>query len=225
MRLQFNGGGQFKKAKIRNVFRAGAHADEFDFRDDKAVAAVVFAHTAVEVRQRGEIENFSVTHFAAHPGVPAVKGHDEADDATTTIASNGVLVVVLVICHKVRPVLDSFGAHGDMVLVALADFERIIDLGCIEVFVYAGEVCFCLGLKSGLRNHGGWECGCSDVDAEELVKVRDGFDRFQIKAFPDLDVANVPPRVHLVTSSEDNIHLRNQVDRRIGPRQILGQVD
>lgn len=225
MSLQLYGGSQFEEAEVRNILRARADADEFDFRDDEAVAAAMFAHTPVELRQRSEIEYFSVTYFSTHPRVPAVKGHDEADDATPAIAGNGVLVVVLIVCDKVGAVLGSFCSHGNMVLVALTDFERIVDLGGIEISVYGCEVRFRLGLKSGLRDDWDRECGCADVEAEEFVKIGDGFDRFQIEAFPGLQIANIPPRVHLVTTSKDNIHLRNKMDRWIGPRQILCEVD
>ena len=73
LRFQLNGGSQLEEAEIGNSFRAGTHTYEFDFRHDEAIATAVFAHAAMEMRQRGEIEYLSVTNLAAHSRVPAVK--------------------------------------------------------------------------------------------------------------------------------------------------------
>ena len=87
-----NGFGELEEAEERFAFfRAHAHADEFDLRDEEAVAGVAFAHQAVQVGQAGEVERLLAVLFLAHARVPDFVRLDEADDAA---AAEGLGLVV-----------------------------------------------------------------------------------------------------------------------------------
>ena len=64
-----------------------ADGDEFDLRDDEAVARVGFAHQAVQVREAGQVERLLAVLLAAHARVPELERLDEPDDAA---AAQGV---------------------------------------------------------------------------------------------------------------------------------------
>ena len=221
MGLELDGGRQLEKAEVRDVFRAGAHADQLDLRDDEAVAAAVLAHAAMKLRQSGEVEDFAVADFVAHARVPPVKGHDQPNDAAASVARYGVVDVVLVVCNKVRAIFGAFGTHGDMVELTLADLEGCVNFGRVKVSVDGCEGCFGLGLESGLGDDGHGKRGGADVDAEEFVEIGNGFDGLKVEAFPDLEVSDIPPRMHLMASSKYNVELGDEVYRRIGSREIL----
>ena len=78
-----NGAAELEVAEVRRRFGAEAHADEFDFGDDEAVAAVVLAHQALQVGKVLQVFNAFLAEFSAFSGVPAFEGHDEADDPAT----------------------------------------------------------------------------------------------------------------------------------------------
>lgn len=100
------------------------HADEFDLRDDEAVAAGMFAHVAMDMRESGEVFDAPLAHFVAHARVPAVEGFDDADDAATTVARECLFVVVLVVGQEVGAVATFIGgAHGDVVWSSDGGFE------------------------------------------------------------------------------------------------------
>lgn len=208
------------------VFGSGAHADEFDFRHDEAVAAGVFAHVAVELGEGGQVEDFALADFVSHACVPAVEGFDESDYAAATVAGECALGVVLVVGEEVGPVFASLCAHADVVVLALADFERRVDFGGVEVPVDGSQFGFRVRLQPRLRNVRHRERAGADVDAEELVEIGNRFDRFQIEAVPHFEVPDIPPRMHLLPASEDHIGLvGNQIHRRVRPGEVFGQVD
>ena len=81
---QGDGVGEFEEAEVGfALFGAHAHAHEFDFGDDEAVAGVAFAHQSMQMRQARKVEVLLVVLFFAHTGVPIVVSLDEADDSTT----------------------------------------------------------------------------------------------------------------------------------------------
>ena len=141
--LQRDGGRQFQEAEVGDVVigsgtvalffasgicgvRSGAqpHADEFDLRDDEAVAARVFAHVAMDVREPGEVFDAPLAHFVAHARVPAIKGLDDADDAAAAITRQRLLEVVLVVGQEVRAVTAFVGgAHREVVWGSNGGFE------------------------------------------------------------------------------------------------------
>ena len=102
--------------EIGRAFCAGAHADEFDLGDEEAVAALVFAHVVVQVREVLEVVDLFDGVSVSHAGVPAVEGFDETDDAAATIACDGAVDVVLVAGNEVGAVALSLGAHLDVVV-------------------------------------------------------------------------------------------------------------
>ena len=112
------------------VLGAHAHADEFDLRDEEAVAGVAFAHEAVQVGEAGEVLGLLAVLLLAHACVPELVGLDEADDAA---AAEGVGFVVGVGGEEEGAVFfGQFRDHGDVVLVALAGLEGGVDFGGVE---------------------------------------------------------------------------------------------
>lgn len=108
-----------------------AHAQELDLSHDKAVAAAMLAHNAVEMSKTLEVENLLGRRLAAHARVPVVVALDKTNHTTTSITKDGLLVIGGVAGNKLRlsaharNLLD--GAH-DHVSVALSDLECGIDL-------------------------------------------------------------------------------------------------
>lgn len=101
----------------------------------------------------------------------------------------------MVVGDEVWTVLGPFRAHAhaDVVELALADFERGIDFCGVEISVDGCQFGFGLRLEARCGDVWDREGASADVDAEEFVKIRDRFDRCQVKAFPDFQVADIPP--------------------------------
>ena len=127
-----------------------AHAEELDFRHDEAVAAAVFAHDAVEVREALQVEDLLWGRLAAHARVPLVVTLDETDDAAAAIAIDGLLVVGWVAGDELGLLSDACDgldrAHHH-VCASLGDLERGIDFGCVVVCADILEGWFVLGLE------------------------------------------------------------------------------
>ena len=126
-----NGLGELKEAeKGFAFFGAHADADEFNLRDEEAVAGVAFTHQAVQVGEAGEIERLLAVLFLAHARVPDFVGLDEADDTAT---AEGLSLVVGVRRQEEGAVFFAqFWNHGDVMLVTLADPEGCVDFGGVE---------------------------------------------------------------------------------------------
>ena len=126
-----NGLGEFEEAEEGFAF-FGAHADadEFNLRDEEAVASVALAHQAMQVGEAGEVERLFAVFFLAHARVPDVVGLDDADDAA---AAEGLGLVVGVRGQEEGAVFFAqFWNHGDVMLMALAGFEGGINFGGVE---------------------------------------------------------------------------------------------
>lgn len=81
MLAEGDGLGELQEAEVGFAFfGAHAHAHEFDFRDDEAVACVAFAHQAVQMGEAGEVERLLAVLFFAHAAVPDSVGLDKTDD-------------------------------------------------------------------------------------------------------------------------------------------------
>ncbi len=224
--FELDGRREFQVTEIGDrVFRPGPHADEFDFRHDEPVAAGMLAHAAVQLRQRGQVEDLPLADFVTHARVPPVERFDQADDPAPAVPRERALDVVLVIGDEVRAVFGPFGPHAHVVELALEDLERRVDFGREEIAMDRDQFGLRARLEAGRGDVGHREGAGADVDVEELVEVRDRFDRFQVEAVPDVQVADVPPRVHLLPAAEDNVDLmRHEVDRGVGPGEVLGEV-
>ena len=222
--LELDGRGELQVAEIGDqLLRPRSDADQFDFRHDEAVAARVLAHASMQMGQRGQVENLTLAHFVPHARVPPVERLDQPDDAPAAVPGQRALHVVLVVGDEVRPVFRALRPHADVVELPLAGFERRVDFRGIEIAVNERQFGFGVRMESRMRDVRHRKPPGADVDAEELVKVRDRFDRFQVKAFPLFQVANVPPRVHLLPAAEDHVGLmRNKVYRRVRPGEVIG---
>lgn len=132
--LQRDGVRELQEPEVgRAVLGAHAHADEFDFRDDEAVAAVVLAHDALQMGEVREVFDVGLALAVAHACVPDVVGFDEADEAAAAVAAEGLGRVVGVGGEEVGAVFAGvFGLHGDVAGVALAGFDGGVDLGGVE---------------------------------------------------------------------------------------------
>lgn len=175
----------------------------------------MFAHIPVELGEGGQVKDFTVANLVAHARVPAVKGHDKTNNTATAVASYGIVSVVLVVGNKVWAILGSLGTHGDMAELAHTDFQSGVDFGGVEISVNTDQGCFSLRLETGLGNEWDGKCACSDVHAQEFIKVTDGFDCLKIELVPNLQIADVPPRMHLMASSKDKGMLRDEMNRGI----------
>lgn len=111
-----------------------------------------------------------------------------------------------------------------MIELAHADFQSGIDFGGVEISVNTDKGCFSLRLETGLRNEGNGKCACSNVHAQKFIKVTDGFDCLEIEIFPHLQIADVPPRMHLMASSKDKAMLRDEMDRGILASEKFGEI-
>lgn len=111
-----------------------------------------------------------------------------------------------------------------MVELAHAGFQSRVDFGGIEISVNTDEGCFSLRLETGLRNEWDGKCACTNVHAQEFIKVTDGFDRIEIEVVPHLQIADIPPRMHLMAPSKDKAMLRDEMDRGILAGEKFGKV-
>ena len=187
------------------VFGAHAHAHEFDFGDDEAVAGVAFAHQAVQVREAGEVEGLLAVFLRLHAGVPDVVGLDDADD---TAAAEGVGFVVGVGGQVEWAVFSAaLRTHGDVVLVALAGLEGRVDFGgvvggyCVLERAFVGGLDYRLvGVELG-ESHGRYR----DIEkAGRFVTVREMGNRqngLEAEVFPFVQIADIPPLVRLCAVS------------------------
>lgn len=128
---QADGRREFEVAEVGLAFfGAHAHADEFDFRHDEAVAGVAFAQQAVQMGEAGEVERLLAVLFFAHAAVPGLVRLDEADD-TATAERVGLIVGV---GRNIEWAIFSVALrdHGDVMFVALAGLEGSVDFGGVE---------------------------------------------------------------------------------------------
>ena len=186
---------------------AEAHADEFDFRDDEAVAAVVLAHQALQVRQVGEVFHVGLAPAVPHARVPELVGLDEADEASAAVAADGVGEVVGIGGEEVGAVFGGvFGSHGDVAGVALAGFDGRVDFGGVEARDDVLEAALVGRFEGGVVDGGVGESGGFDRHIEQAGggfgggenaagEAGDGADGLEVEVFPGTDVANVPPAV------------------------------
>ena len=201
-----DGLGEFEEAEEGFAF-FGAHADadEFDFRDEEAVARVALAHQAVQVGEAGEVERLLAVLFLAHARVPDVVGLDEADDAA---AAEDLGLVVGVRGQKKGAIFFAqFGNHGDVMLVALAGPEGRIDFGGVERGNGVLKCAFVGGLDQWLTVLGhcqscGWNGDIEKAGAFFAVrKVGNSHDSFKVEVFPIFQIAYVPPAMHMVANA------------------------
>ena len=221
-----DGFGELEEAEARVPF-FGAHADgdEFDLRDDEAVARVGFAHQAVQVGQAGQVERLLAVLLAAHAGVPKLEGLDEPDDAA---AAEGVRFRVGVGGEEEGPVfLGALGQHRDVVVVALAGLEGRVGLGRVVRRDGVLEGAFVGGLDQGVvvavprvREGGGGDGHVEEARGFFAVgEVRDRRDGLEVEVFPVFQVAYVPPAVHVV--AETGGHLFHQGDGWVRSGQVV----
>lgn len=100
-----NWGGDFQEAEVGHVVAfvaAGAHADEFDFGDNEAVATGVLAHAALQMRESLEVLDSPVRWFVTHPRVPPVVAFDDADEPSARETGARALSIAGVVGEKMR---------------------------------------------------------------------------------------------------------------------------
>ena len=115
--------------------------------------------------EAGEVEGLFAVFFGLHACVPDVVGFDDADDAA---AAEGVGVVVGVGGEVEGAVFfAALGAHGDVVLVALAGLEGGVDFGGVVGGYGVLECAFVGGLDYGLVGGEFGECHGRNGDIEE----------------------------------------------------------
>jgi len=187
----------------------GAHADadEFDFRDDEAVARVVFAHHALQVREVREVFDVRLALAVTHARVPDLVGLDEADEAAAAVAADRLRGVVGVGGEEVRAVFGGvFGSHGDVAGVALAGFDGGVDFRGVVPGDDVLEGALVDGFEGGVGDGGGGEGGGFDGDVEEAGgggaggedaagEAGDVADCGEGEVVPGAEVADVPPAV------------------------------
>lgn len=208
--VQGDGRGELEEAEVGfGGFGAHADADEFDLRDDEAVARVAVAEEAVQVREAGEVEGLLAVLFPPHARVPDVECFDQADDAA---AAEGVGLVVGVggdVGWAVFPA--ALGPHGDVVLVALAGLEGRVDFGGVERGDGVLERAFVGDLEYRLVALGRGEGRGGDGDVEQagaffaVGEMRDGHDGGEAEVFPDFQVPDVPPGMHVLANAHGNL--------------------
>ena len=142
----------------RGMLGAEADADEFDFGDDEAVAAVVGAHQDLQVGEVLEVFDAFLANFLLLAGVPAMERFDEAD-ALSTVAK-GARSFVGEVGDEVAAIFGgAVEGHGD-VGAAGGGFQSGVDFGDVEVLddgAQGGEV---LGVGGGVGEGCGlWKSG------------------------------------------------------------------
>ena len=218
--LQRDGVGEVQETEIGGPFLgAHAHADELDFRDDEAVAAVVLAHHALQVRQLRQVFHVRLPFAMAHTRVPDLVGFDEADEpaafaASSADAADGLRRVVGVGGDEVCAVFGGvLSAHGDVAGMALAGFDGGVDFGRVEARNDVLEAALVGGFEGGVAD--GWvgEGGGFDGDVEQARgffgrgedaagEAGDGADGGEVEIFPGAEVADVPPAVSVDTVAD-----------------------
>ena len=128
---QGNGLGEFEKAEVRLAFfGAHAHAHEFDFCDDEAVAGVAFAHQPMKVGEAGQVECLLGVLFLAEARVPDLVSLDKTDD-TATAKRMGLVVGVGRLKERTVFFIPLWN-HGDVMLVPLTGLKGCVDFGTVE---------------------------------------------------------------------------------------------
>ena len=198
--------GELEEAEVGFAF-FGAHADadEFNLRDEEAVAGVALAHQAVEVGEAGEVKRLLAVLFLAHARVPDVVGLDEADDTAT--AEDLGLVVSVRRKEEGAIFFAQFWDHGDVMLVALAGPECRIDFGGVERGNGVLKCAFVGGLDQWLTVLGhcqscGWNGDVEKAGAFFAVReVGNSHDSVKVEVFPIFQIPYVPPAMHMVANA------------------------
>ena len=155
--------------------------------------------------QAGEVERLLAVLFPAHARVPDFVRLDEADDAA---AAEGLGLVVGVGGLEGGAVFFAqFGDQGDVVLVALADFEGGVDFGGVGGGDGVLEGAFVGGLDQwltvlGLCQGCGWNGDVEKAGAFFAVReVGNSHDGVNVEVFPIFQIPYVPPAMHVVTNA------------------------
>lgn len=106
---------------------AHANADELDFSDDVAVAAIVLPHENLQMREALEVFDEGIALAMALAGVPALVRLDEADHAA--VAGEVARTLVGKPGDKVDTVLLVASDRHSIVIVTLGGEEGGVDFG------------------------------------------------------------------------------------------------
>ena len=197
--------------------------EKLNLGHDEAIAAAVLAHHTVQVGQALEVQDLLRGRLAAHTRVPLVVALDEANNATTAIAKEGLLVVGRIVGDELG--LRASSSHGldsahDHVGASLRDLEGGVDLVGIVVGADVLESRLVLWLQvlaAGLREIGG-----RDRDLKQGQHRGDGLDGGDVEVLPASQIADIPPEV-VVDASRCAGDTANQRWGRIGRGEILEQ--
>lgn len=199
-----------------------ADANHLDLGHDEAVAAAVLAHDAVQVRKAGEVVDLLVGCLGAHASVPLVIRLDNADDTTTLVTVDGLLVVGGVVGHEVDRSLvggEALAGAERHVGVALGNAESGADLGAIVVTddVVKGRLAFRhhVALGRGGQGHG------IDRDLEERHQTRDGADGLHVEVIPAAEVTDVPPVVGAGQAATTSGYALDEGRGGVGAGQVI----
>lgn len=156
----------------------------------------MLAHHAVQVRKALEIKDLLRWAFAAHASVPLVVALDEADDTTTAVAVDGLLVIGRIVRDELGLLARAnhrlAGTHHH-VCCTLGDLEGRVDFSSIVVGADVVESGLSLGLEAGssrLRKARGW-----DRNLKEFEDRREGSDCVDVEVRPTAQVTDVPPEM------------------------------
>ena len=127
---------ELQEPKIRDFFRAHAHADQFDFGNDEAVSAVVFAHAVLQVGEAVKVRDFVHRTTFPHSRVPIPICLHKADDPAAPISTDGLLGVVLAVGDEMgTEFLVGFRAQGNIAIGA-ETLQRSVDFRAVELGIH-----------------------------------------------------------------------------------------
>ena len=173
----------------------------------------MFAHVAVDVAETGEVVDLFLGVAVAHASVPRVERLHDANNAAATIATQGQVVVILIVGDEVRAVAGFLGAHGEVGGAVDGAAEGRGDARGVEGGVDVMERTCGVWMEARRRDGGVIEGRGSEFDVEEGAEARDGHDGIEVEVVPWTEIADVPPVVGVLAVPDADI--LDQVDGRI----------
>ena len=220
---------QLQESEVGSCIRRlcpSADTHQFNFREDKAIAARVLAHKALQVGEPSQVEDFLLSNFVPHTGIPAMVGFDQANHAATAVAVKGLLDVALIVGDKVWAIgRVGLRAHGNAIAAVSGQrgyLQRCVDFGSVVVTAHLKKQGLIRRIKTLLGDMWLWKCRGWNRNIEQPWQKRNPVDGLDREVFPGTEIANIPPKVRLLSVAAVVLEFRTQVHGGIWLGKVVG---